>query len=85
MSLAFCLFFFEPKTIRDIFLKKKLLYEGNEMSIPKMRNPFVVLLSVYFIIQLALPLRHWFIQDDVLWTEEGHRLSWRMMLRAKVV
>ena len=24
-----------------------------------------------------------FIQDNVLWTEEGHRLSWRMMLRSK--
>jgi len=28
-----------------------------------------------------LPLRHHFIKGDVLWTEEGHRLSWRMMLR----
>jgi hypothetical protein len=28
-----------------------------------------------------LPIRHYFIKDDVLWTEEGHRMSWRMMLR----
>ena len=34
-------------------------------------------------VQLALPLRHHFIQGDVLWTEEGHRLSWRMMLRTR--
>lgn len=39
--------------------------------------------SIYFIIQIGLPLRHWFIEDNVLWTEEGHRLSWRMMLRSK--
>lgn len=32
---------------------------------------------------MALPIRHWFIKDDVLWTEEGHRMSWRMMLRSK--
>ena len=32
---------------------------------------------------MALPLRHHYFEDDVLWTEEGHRLSWRMMLRAK--
>ena len=38
---------------------------------------------MYFTIQIALPLRHHFFEDDVLWTEEGHRLSWRMMLRAK--
>ena len=37
----------------------------------------------YFIVQIALPLRHLAIKDDVLWTEEGHRLSWRMMLRSK--
>ena len=40
-------------------------------------------MSVWFVIQISLPLRHWFFQDDVLWTEEGHRLSWRMMLRGK--
>ena len=34
-------------------------------------------------VQIGLPLRHWFIKDDVLWTEEAHRLSWRMMLRSK--
>ena len=34
-------------------------------------------------IQLLLPLRHYLIKGDVLWTEEGHRLSWRMMLREK--
>ncbi len=34
-------------------------------------------------VHIALPLRHHFFKDDVLWTEEGHRLSWRMMLRSK--
>ena len=37
----------------------------------------------YLVIQLLLPLRHHFIEGDVLWTEEGHRLSWRMMLRER--
>jgi len=37
----------------------------------------------YFIVQLLLPLRHHLIKGDVLWTEEGHRLSWRMMLRSR--
>lgn len=40
-------------------------------------------LLLYFIVQLSLPLRHHFIPGDVNWREEGHRLSWRMMLRAK--
>jgi hypothetical protein len=32
---------------------------------------------------LLLPLRHWLFPGDVAWTEEGHRFSWRMMLRSK--
>lgn len=83
MSLAFSLFFFEPKTIRNIFLKKKPFYKANELLIPKYKTVLLSLFSVYFIIQIALPLRHHFFEDNVLWTEEGHRLSWRMMLRAK--
>ena len=32
---------------------------------------------------MLLPLRHHLFPGDVHWTEEGHRLSWQMMLRAK--
>jgi hypothetical protein len=35
------------------------------------------------LIQLLLPVRHHVITDNVLWTEEGHRMSWRMMLRSR--
>lgn len=83
LSLAFCLFFFEAKTIRNIFLKKKELYINNEVKTPSYANGLKLILGLYFIIQIGLPLRHHFIEDDVLWTEEGHRLSWRMMLRVK--
>ena len=83
MSLAFSLFFFEPKIVRNIFLKKKDFYDANEISVPKHRILLISLFSIYFIAQVALPLRHHFFKGDVLLTEEGHRLSWRMMLRAK--
>ena len=32
---------------------------------------------------LIYPFRHHFIDSNVTWTEEGHRYSWRMMLRHK--
>ncbi|MDG1660127.1 MAG: HTTM domain-containing protein [Winogradskyella sp.] len=83
LSLAFCLFFFEPETVRNIFLKKKKLYTQSEIKIPSYKSVFKSVFIVYFVIQIILPIRHYFIQDNVLWTEEGHRLSWRMMLRAK--
>ena len=83
LSLAFALFFFDAKSIQNIFLKKKPLYNLQEVIIPKFKKPLIVLFLIYFLIQIGLPLRHYFFKDDVLWTEEGHRLSWRMMLRAK--
>jgi hypothetical protein len=76
-------FFFEPETIRKIFFKKKEAYVQNEIQIPSYKNAILFLGGVYFLIQFALPLRHHFIEGDVLWTEEGHRLSWRMMLRSR--
>ena len=83
MSLAFSLFFFEPKTIRDLFLKKKPFYNANEVILPNNRTLLISVFSIYFLIQIALPLRQYFFEDNVLWTEEGHRLSWRMMLRSR--
>jgi len=84
MSLAFCIFFFPTEKINRFFLRnKKQHYDAGEIIIPSYRNFLIGAMSVWFVIQICLPLRHWFFQDDVLWTEEGHRLSWRMMLRGK--
>lgn len=83
MSIAFALFFFSPEILQKRFLPKKKIYIGNDIIVPKHKNLIVGVFSIYFLFQLGLPLRHWFFKDDVLWTEEGHRLSWRMMLRSK--
>ncbi|WP_347924200.1 HTTM domain-containing protein [Pontimicrobium sp. SW4] len=83
MSLALCVFFFEPKTIRKIFLKKLKSIESKKETVFKKSNFIKIVFISYFVVQLVLPLRHWVIKGDVLWTEEGHRLSWRMMLRAR--
>jgi len=83
LSLALCLFFFEPKTIKDIFLRKKKYYNNEDIVVPKNRIFLLPLFLLYFCIQILLPLRHWVINSEVLWTEEGHRMSWRMMLRSK--
>lgn len=83
MSIAFALFFFSSETLARRFLPSKEVYTGNEVRIPKTANLITAALGIYLLIQLVLPLRHWFIAQPVLWTEEGHRLSWRMMLRTK--
>jgi hypothetical protein len=83
MSIAFALFFFSPELLRKRFLPKKELYTEGEIIIPEYKKPLITALSIYFAFQILLPLRHWAFKDDVLWTEEGHRLSWRMMLRSR--
>ena len=83
MSMAFALFFFSAETLQKRFLPKKKLYTKGEVIVPNYKPVLIGVFSMYFIVQIGLPLRHWFYKDDVLWTEEGHRLSWRMMLRSK--
>ena len=83
LSLAFSVFFFEPETIRRLFFKRKKPNTEHEFRLPSYKNIAITVGSIYFLLQLILPLRHYFIKDDVLWTEEGHRMSWRMMLRSR--
>jgi hypothetical protein len=83
MSIGFALFFFSPETLQKRFLPKKQLYTKGEVKVPSYKPWLLGIFSIYFATQIALPLRHWWFTDDVLWTEEGHRLSWRMMLRTK--
>ena len=83
LALAFTVFFFEADTIRSIFFKKKETFKNPIIQIPSYKKLLVFGGGIYFFIQLLLPIRHHFIKDNVLWTEEGHRLSWRMMLRSR--
>jgi hypothetical protein len=39
--------------------------------------------SVYFIVQVLVPLRHHLYPGNVLWTEEGMRFAWKGMLVEK--
>ncbi|AXG73577.1 hypothetical protein DVK85_04765 [Flavobacterium arcticum] len=81
-ALSFVVFFYPPERIRQVFFKKKPVVTHYETTTEK-RSILLYFFIPYFIIQLFLPIRHHFIKGDVLWTEEGHRLSWRMMLRSR--
>ena len=84
MVLALAVFFFEPPTIERIFRWIPGLgrheVAGEPHATPRLVRAVLV---IYFAVQIALPLRHHLYEGDVNWTEEGHRMSWRMMLRTK--
>ena len=82
-ALSFAVFFYPPDTMRRIFFKKKPFAETAGEPTSEGKSTLYWFFVPYLILQLLLPLRHYLIKGDVLWTEEGHRLSWRMMLRSR--
>lgn len=82
-ALSFAVFFYPPDTIRKLFFKKKPVAQDAGQPTNEGKNILKYFFVPYLILQLLLPLRHYLIKGDVLLTEEGHRLSWRMMLRAR--
>jgi len=85
-ALAMMIFFYDPIKIQEIFFKtKSFMMDRNDEDglITTRRIAFSYLLMFYLAWQIYLPLRHFHIPGNVFWTEEGHRLSWRMMLRAR--
>jgi vitamin K-dependent gamma-carboxylase len=82
-ALSFAVFFYPPNRIRKVFFKRKPAVESDARETVTYESLSVLkyFFVPFLIIQLMLPLRHYLIKGDVLWTEEGHRLSWRMMLR----
>lgn len=86
LGIAFCLLFVPGEDLRRRFLPRKPPAPPIAASLGPLsprRWAVVVALAAYFAVQLALPLRHLLYPGHVDWTEEGHRMSWRMMLRAK--
>ncbi|HBL80942.1 HTTM domain-containing protein [Aequorivita vladivostokensis] len=47
------------------------------------RNIALPILAVFFMIQLLFPWRYLAYPNELFWTEEGYRFSWRVMLMEK--
>ncbi len=96
LVLAFTVFFFAPQSVERWFglAPKPVTRAGTDREdvlATALTPPAPAAMSVlataafllFFLVQVLLPLRHHLIPGDVNWTEEGHRLSWRMMTRSK--
>lgn len=42
------------------------------------------IITIFFIFQLAFPFRYLLYPQELFWTEEGYRFSWRVMLMEKM-
>lgn len=93
LAIASTLIFFPPDW--PLQLKDRVLRMFGRKTIPG-REPqtssvwvplkpiTLYFLTAFVVWQSVGPLRHYFIEGDANWTEEGHSFSWRMMLRSKV-
>ena len=43
----------------------------------------IAIMCVWLLLQVVIPLRHYYYPGDVAWNEAGHQFSWRMKLRDK--
>ncbi len=64
------------------FIQQEVLPKAQEY-VPKYTTMTAWVIMLFCLIQLLIPLRHHLYPSHVAWSEEGHRYSWRMMLRGK--
>lgn len=82
--------FFEPEWF-DKYLKKlsnsnqslNTLYISDKKAFKLKKRIILSCISIFFIIQIILPLRHYFYKGDFFLTEQGFRFSWHVMLIEK--
>ena len=65
------------------FFKLKLIPVQQVQFQLKFKKLSLIVLLVFFAIQLLLPYRYLAYKDELFWTEEGYRFSWRVMLMEK--
>lgn len=82
LMLFMSVFFFPPQRVHNFFFRASTLREPpvSESRYSKLTVAGVVL---FFAVMVWLPIRHHLYEGDVNWTESGHRMAWRMMLRHK--
>lgn len=68
-----------------LFISKEVFDNGKALNYLKFGfgKMAFTLLSVVMIFQILFPLRFLFYPGNVLWTEQGYRFAWRVMLTEK--
>ena len=87
-----CIIFFDNSVHQKIldFISKSFkinhnkIYEEKILEKKSFINQFSLIFVCFFLfVQLIFPLRNKFYPGELLWTEQGYRFSWRVMLVEK--
>ncbi len=70
MMSATLIFFFDGAAVKGL-------------EVREVKGVKLVLLGCYFLLQISMPFRFLLYPGELLWTEEGYRFSWRVMLMEK--
>jgi Vitamin K-dependent gamma-carboxylase. len=71
--------------IRTYILKAKKGLKTRAIYVyPKAyKKPTLIIVTLFFMLQLLLPWRYLMYPGELFWTEQGYRFSWRVMLMEK--
>ena len=71
--------------LKHIFkLKKEFVSLKAESYTLTYRKPTLIIIGVFLSLQLLIPFRYLLYPNELFWTEEGYRFSWRVMLMEKM-
>lgn len=77
--------FFTPEAVRERCFPRKpkpdLRYEDRPLT--GWQKFGLWSYGLFLLVMILLPVRYHLLPGKVLWTEEAHRMSWRMMLRTR--
>lgn len=88
-ALIFFNYQFHQKVIDGLYRMLRIKkYKGHQIqNVPlqyRLLNKVKIgILALFFLIQIGLPFRYLLYPDNLFWTEEGYRWSWRVMLMEK--
>tara|TARA_R110002049_G_scaffold302258_1_gene494969 strand:+ start:22512 stop:23867 length:1356 start_codon:yes stop_codon:yes gene_type:complete len=90
IMIVSALIFFEADFHKKIITFIKRMFQIKR-TVPKIesfhynyRKLVLITITVFFIIQLLFPFRYALYPNELFWTEEGYRFSWRVMLMEKM-
>jgi len=74
-------YFLKKRNVDTTKAHKQGIYASHKWS--SRQRTIIILLMIYFIVQLGVPLRHYLYPGNNQWTGEGAHFSWHMRLNIK--